>query len=307
MTFPLRTATWQDLLAEQDGVLSRRQALAVGMPIGQWRWLLERARWQQVLPGVAVAHTGEVTWLQQAWASVLYAGDGAALSGDAAIQLIAQAGQRRALEPPARLDVAIPEGCQRAATGAFVPHRCSRLGDIRHPVRSPPQVRIAPAVLHAAAWAPTDRAAEWRIAAPVQQRLVRVVDVRRELARHLRLHRRSLVSRVLLDVELGAHAQTELDFLALLRRNSLPLPDRLQLLVRGDGLHYLDCSWRRQRIGAEIDGAHHRDVENWDRDTLRANDIQLRMDGGMLLLRFTGGNLRHDELAVVAQLRRALR
>ena len=112
---------------------------------------------------------------------------------------------------------------------------------------------------------------------------------------------------VLADVRQGAHAQTELDFLRLLRRHGLPLPDRLQLRVRAGGKRYLDAWWERQRVTVELDGAHHRSAGTWDADTLRGNAVAVaQRHDRLLLLRFTTGNLRHDEPQVVAQLRAAL-
>lgn len=57
----------------------------------------------------------------------------------------------------------------------------------------------------------------------------------------------------------------------------------------------------------EIDGAHHIDVGQWGADALRANDVVISERlARVLLLRFTTGNLRHDEQTVVRQLRDAL-
>ena len=121
------------------------------------------------------------------------------------------------------------------------------------------------------------------------------------------LPRKALLREVLDDVELGAHAASELDFLRFLRRHGLPAPDRLQRPIRSGTLRYLDAWWERQRVTAEMDGAHHRLVGVWDDDALRANDVVLvERHDRILLLRFTRGNLRHDELRVAAQLRKAL-
>lgn len=304
--------TWQDHAASQEGVVGRRQARLGGLSEDAWQWRLDTGRWQSVLPGVAVTHSGEVTAAQQAWAAVVYAGHAAALSADAA--LIAQG---MALSTPSVLHVAIPER-RRVLAQAFpavgeeptvrvVPHRVRGLTALVHPVRTPPVLRVAPAVLHAAAWAPTDRAGEWRVAAAVQQRLVRPADLRSALAGLTRLPRRALIATVLDDVVLGAHAASELDFLRMLRRHRLPAPDRLQRPVRSGMLRYLDGWWERQRVAAEVDGSHHRSVGVWDEDTLRANEVMLAARGsGTVLLRFTTGNLRHDEARVVELLRAAL-
>lgn len=74
MTLPAPApASWQQLPDEQDGVISRVQARRAGMSEDQWQWWLDTGRWQSVLPGVAVAHSGQVSDRQRAWAAVLTA------------------------------------------------------------------------------------------------------------------------------------------------------------------------------------------------------------------------------------------
>ncbi|MBK5305864.1 MAG: hypothetical protein JJD92_04170 [Frankiaceae bacterium] len=255
-----------------------------------------------VLPGVVVAHNGTVTFEQKVQAAVLYGGEGAAVSGDALIHLTKPRG-----DGPTSIDVAVAASRQVAPYSFFVPHRCSRLADLTHPVRVPPQIRIAPAVLHAAAWAPTDRAAKWRVAAAVQRRLVTVSLLRDALQQLPKLPRRRGIRLVLDDVELGAHARTELDFLAFLRRNELPMPDTLQFKVRANGVRYLDAWWDKQRVAAEIDGAHHMDVGSWDDDAMRSNEVLVATrDDRVLLLRVTAGNMRHQEVQLATQFRAVL-
>jgi hypothetical protein len=246
------------------------------------------------------------------WAAVLLGGPGAALSGDWALRA---AGLPVSTAGP--LQVAVPAE-RRVATRRLQardqepllvrPHRVARPASLVHPAARPSRLRVAPAALHAASWAASGRAAEWRLASVVQQRLVTPAALRTALADMVALPRRTLLQRVLADVELGAHAQTELDLLVLLRRHRLPRPDCMQLAVRDTGLRYLDAWWERQRVAAQVDGAHHREAAAWDADVLRANEVVVaaRADR-ILLLRLTGGNLRHDEAAVARQLRLALR
>ena len=302
------TPTLRELLTRQDQVLSRRQALSAGISEDAWQWRLDTGRWRSVLPGVAVAHSGELTDRQRFWAAVLFAGAGAALSADAALvelgMVLPAPGVVRIAVPPSRR---VADQVFRVGDHRLVAHRVTGLEKLTHPVRQPPVLRVAPAALHAAAWAPNDRAAEWRIAAVVQQRLVRPKDLRQALADLPRLPRRALLSTVLNDVEWGAHAGSELNFLRFLRRHCLPAPDRLQRLVRTGAVCYLDAWWERQRVAAELDGAHHRMVGEWDADALRGNDVVIsERHDRVLLLRLTTGNLRHEELRVAGQLRTAL-
>lgn len=295
----LEPPSYAELLEAQSLVLSRRQALTGGLSDEALEWRVGRGRWQTVLPGVVVAHSGEPTFLQRVWAATLYGGVGAAVSGDALVHLLSGRG-----DAPERIDVAVRPDRQVAANDFFRPHRCNRLDELRHPVRSPPQLRIAPAVLHSVAWAKTDRAAEWRLAAAVQRRLVPLTRLRDALVQLPRLPRRGLVRVVLDDVELGAHAGSELAFLRFLRRHGLPLPDRLQYKVRANGKRYLDAWWEGQRVAVEIDGAHHMGATAWDEDALRANAIVIAARADRIVpLRVTTGNLRHAEAELAAQLR----
>lgn len=302
--------TWRELLDQQDLVISRVQARRGGMSEDQWQWRLDSGRWQSVLYGVAVAHSGEVTARQRAWAGVLFTDADAYLSGDAAL-----IEHRVNLPVPTEIHIVcarevVPQRYCLPVDDTVVrltTHRAARLSRWAHPVKQPPVLRLPQAVLHAAAWAPSDRSAEWRVAAAVQQGRVRVQDLRAALVEMPRLNRRRLIREVLDDVEFGAHAASELDFLRFLRHHGLPLPDRLQRPVRRGKLRYLDAWWERQRVNAEMDGAHHRTVGTWDDDALRANDVVLvERHDRILLLRFTRGNLRHDGDRVAAQLRDAL-
>ena len=307
-----RASAWQDVLAEQEGVLSRRQALLGGLSEDQWQWRLDAERWQSLTPGVVVSHTGPVTPRQLAWAAVLVAGAGACLSGDAALSAWGlPLGELTSLHVAVPADrVVVPRVLRSsgAAPVRVVPRRVKDLATWRHPARRPPAVRIEGAVLHAAAWASTDRAAEWRVAAAVQQRRTSAAALRTALAAVPRLPRHALVATVLDDVELGAHAAGEIAFLRFLRRWRLPAPDRLQRPLRFATVRYLDAWWERPKVAAELDGAHHRGVGTWESDLLRANDVVVagRQDG-TTLLRFTTGNLRHDGERVAAQLAAALR
>lgn len=290
-----REPTWQELIARQDGVLARRQALAHGMTRHQWDRRLATNRWRALLPGVAVSHTGGTTERQRAWVAVLHAGEGALLSGDAALSLAGLL-----LPKLAVLDVAVPR--QRHVVGGTLAgepapavkiHRVHGLEAWSREVRSLPVATTHAAVLHAVAWAASDRDAEWRIAAAVQRRITAVPALRSTLAQMPTLSRHALVRLVLDDVELGAHAGSELQYLRFCRKHGLPLPDELQVKVRSGKTHYLDARYRRQKVTVELDGAHHREVATWEADALRTLRVLAAMPGEQVV-RLTPGMLRHD-------------
>ncbi|MCW2598792.1 MAG: hypothetical protein JWM02_621 [Frankiales bacterium] len=301
-----RPLHWREHLERQDQVLSRHQAVTSGMTPEAWDWKLTRGLWTRVLNGVAVAHSGTPTDHQRSWAAVLHGGQGTALSGDAALLELGFT-----LKVLAAVDLAVPSG--RRVVGArltagplLVAHRVAGLSQWVRPVHGLPLLTAHAAVLHAAAWATSDRDAEWRLAAVVQQRISAVPLLRQTLEQMPRLPRRALIREVLDDVEFGAHAGSELEFLRFCRRNGLPLPDQMQVRVRAGKVRYLDVRYLRQRVALEIDGTHHREVAHWDADALRSLHLAVAARGtGEQLLRITRANMRHDE-PVVAELLRTL-
>lgn len=292
---------WREVLTRQEGVITRAQALTGGLSRHSWEWLVGRD-WQRLLPGVAVAHTGAPTDRERAWAAVLYGGTQAALSGDVALIL-----QGVKLKAPCAIDLAVPRA-RRVVPQEFnngpelVVHRVKGVDRWTWAVHGLPLVRAHAAVLHAASWADSDRAAEWRIAAAVQQRKTAVVLLRKALSQMPVLTRRPLIREVLDDVELGAHAGSELQYLRFCRTHELPLPDELQRRVRAGAVHYLDARYRRQQVTVELDGAHHIQVGQWEADALRTLRIAVALPGERVL-RLTTGLLRHDAAEVAALLR----
>jgi very-short-patch-repair endonuclease len=296
------------LLAVQDGVLARRQWLAAGGTAKAWNWKLRLNLWQPVIPGVVVTHSGLPTDRQLAWASVLHAGSDAALSGDAA--LLEHGFQLRKVD---RLDVVVPKprrvvGSDLLGGRRLVCRTLTTMDPLALHAGGVPSVTPAAAALRAASWSTSERAAEWRLAAVVQQGLTTPQLLRTTLQTMTDLDGREAFSRILDDVELGADAGSELEFLKFLRRHGLPEPDELQVLVRtATGQRYLDGRYVRQRVAVEIDGAHHRDVAQWNADALRALQLAVvRRGSGETVIRLTTGNLRHDGPEVARLLRELL-
>jgi hypothetical protein len=277
------TRTWQQLAADQDTVLTRWQARYRGMSEDAWQWKLDKQLWTPILPGIVATHSGQVTPRQQRWAARLRIGQDGALIGDAAL---VELGFR--LKDLPVIDVGLADRPAGKAAPMlsegplFRPRSVQGLASMLHPARP--------------------------LAAVVQQGLATVPDLRRCLVELPKLKRRALVLTVLDDVELGAHAASELEFLRFCRGHGLPVPDELQVAVRaGSRKLYVDARYTRRRVSVEIDGGHHRWVEQWDADVLRANDLAISAAGkGEVLLRFSAGSLRHEPERVVAQLRLAL-
>jgi hypothetical protein len=145
------------------------------------------------------------------------------------------------------------------------------------------------------------------LAAGVQQRLTTASALRAELegAGAVR-HRRVLLS-ALVDIEGGAQAVSELDFLKFCRRNGLPKPTLQEVRVDSFGRRrYLDASLRRNDGGVirvEVDGALHLVASTYWSDMARGNDLVI---GNERVLRFPSYVIHSNDPIAVNQLRRAL-
>jgi hypothetical protein len=63
---------WKELLASQDAVVSRAQAITAGWTDGQVTRHLLSGRWRRLHHGVFVTHTGPVSWRADVWAALLH-------------------------------------------------------------------------------------------------------------------------------------------------------------------------------------------------------------------------------------------
>jgi len=192
---------------------------------------------------------------------------------------------------------------------SVVPHRTVFLGDDDiHPTWEPRRARMPRALIDAARWMRTDRGAMAILAAGVQQRRVRVADLREVVDRiGARLPRKTLILSALADIDGGAQALSELDFTRkVVRKFGLPEPERQAGRKDERGRQrWIDVVWETYKIIIEIDGAQHIEAAQYWADMDREND--LKTDGGYQVLRFPAWIVRHDPAYVAGKILRALR
>jgi hypothetical protein len=166
----------------------------------------------------------------------------------------------------------------------------------------------ADALLVACATLPTARSACGLLAAGVQQGIIRPDELHEALQRSPRIRRRRLLLLTAADIEQGADALSEIDFVRLCRRFGLPKPKQQRVREDASGRkRYLDVTWVRadgRLVVVEVDGALHLSQERWWPDQLRQNDIVL--DDDAIVLRFPSAVARAEPELVAGQLRRAL-
>lgn len=216
------TASVQALAERQFGVVRRSQLVQLGVSNHVIDAALDAVRWQSLNALVIVMHNGPIT-LHQEWSAAVLAAEGpACLGGRTAVQAAGVVGWE--VEP---IHVLVRRGAKfNPLAGIDVKVHESRrfTADDIHPTRTPPQVRIERALVDAAVWSPAPRTACGLLAVGVQQRRTTVPRLRTVLEDAGSVRHRRLLLSVLTDIEGGAQAVSELDFLRFCRRHRLPRP-----------------------------------------------------------------------------------
>jgi hypothetical protein len=292
------------LTHRQFEIATQWQLAAIGLTQSQLDAQLDARRWRALSATVIALHNGPLTLLQQ-WAAAVLSADGpCALAGRTAIQAAGMTGWE--VDP---IHIVVERGAKVNAIKelSLKVHESRRftVEDI-HPTRTPAQIRVERGIVDAAVWSNSARTACGLVAAGVQQRKTTAERLRETLESAGQVRHRRLLLSVLADVEGGAQAVSELDFLRFCRRIGLPRP---QLQIRRDRSgrrRYLDATFRSRDgrlVAVEIDGAAHLVVTTYWSDMIRQNDLVI---GGDNVLRYPSAYIYANDPVAVAQLREAI-
>jgi hypothetical protein len=287
---------------ERQTVTTAAALAARGWTEAEVRSQLCARRWRRIGRAI-VRHNGMVTPAEERQVALVNCGPRAVLTAFTAAALHGLTGWERD-----QVHVLVPRGARvfRASGLAMRVHYTGDWPAVEHlPARR--LHSAAPALVLAAGTFARPRPACGLLAAGVQQRLVTASRLLDALTAAPRVRHRSLLLAAVRDIECGAEALSEIDFVRLCRRHGLPRP-ALQTVrqERSGRRRYLDAQWERsdgQTVGVEVDGAIHLAVSQWVDDQLRQNELVLR---GTLLLRYPSVVVRTEPRLVAAQLRRAL-
>jgi hypothetical protein len=278
-----------DLLAHQDGVVSRRQVLAAGGTDDDIERLLRRRVWARIHLGVYVDHTGAPSRRQRHWAAVLFHWP-AALSGPSALE-VHGVRRHRLVAADAPVHVAVDGRRSVASPAGVLVHRVSGL---EHRVLwhlGPPRVRIEHALIEVASQAQDEDTAIGLIADACQtgrttpRRLLDAVALRPKLPR-----RRLLVT-ILADVACGAYSVLERRYLVRVERpHGLPGGQRQRRVRPGRTVAYRDVEYVTVGVVVELDGrlGHEAPTDRWkdldrDLDAVVQGDLTVRVGWGLVL------------------------
>ncbi|MCW2497905.1 MAG: hypothetical protein JWQ77_3829 [Jatrophihabitans sp.] len=279
---------------------TRAELAEQGFTASQLRAQLAAHRWHRVGRAI-VLHNATPTTAQLHRICLLNCGPHAVLTSFTAAQEWGLRGWDRA-----EVHVLAPRTVTRPPIPGLRLHQVGRWGSAEV-VAGRRLHALAPSLVVAASSFERVRSACGIFAAAVQQRLLRPAELRAALSAAPRTRHRAALLRVVGDIEQGADALTEIDFVRLCRRYGLPRPTQQAVRVtRGGRRRYLDAEWclaDGRIVAVEVDGAHHIAASQWSADQLRQNEIVL---GGTLVLRFPAVVVREEPWVVAEQLRRAL-
>lgn len=248
----------------QEDVVTREQALALGLSRHTLSRLIVQRQWQRLVPGLFLLHSGAILWPSLAWGGVLLGGEGARLGGSAA-------GYAHGLmdDPPDPILVFVPHDviARRRAHWDFVRERPGARS--ASTTGSPPRTLVADTVLDLCE-STSPRVVEDLVTRAVQRRLVTPRLLLRALSGRSRHSCRGLLVELLTDVGVGAESPLELRYLRDVERpHGLPRGRRQRPSVDRPALR--DVLYEDYAFVVELDGRKGHEGEGRFRDMRRDN------------------------------------
>ena len=261
--------------------MSRPQLLALGArqhDIDRW---VRRRDLTRVHPGVYVDHTGDLSWVQRAWAGVLHYWP-AALSHQSALP---RPDERAAIH------VAVDVRRNVSPIRGVLLHRKAGFDEQTNWLRSPPRIRIEHAALDTASQAADDLGAIHVLADVIQSRETSAAKLSTVLAGRRRLARGAWLRRILRDLDAGACSVLEHAYLTQVERaHGLPRAERQLRGATAGRTAWRDVVYLTFQTIVELDGrAFHDTARGRDGDFER--DLEAAAAGGFLTIRLTYGQV----------------
>lgn len=284
----------------QRGVLSRPQAISLGLTDSAIAARLRSGRWQRLHPGVYATFSGEVARYAMLWAAVLRAGPAAALSHQTAAELH---GLTNAQAPV--IHVLVPSGKPVDRISGVALHYSRRVDEARHPALLPPRTRIEEAVLDLAAAAISlDSALGWLFLACGSRRTTPARISTAMLTRR-RMRWRAELSEALKLAANGVHSLLEFRYVNHVERpHGLPPARRQHAVRRQGGRQYQDIDYESYGVVVELDGqAAHPAALRW-RDIRRDNANAAE---GQVTLRYGWADVTEHPCVVAGEVGATLR
>lgn len=287
-------------LAVQAGVVSRAQLRALEIEPHRIRRLLHRRELTMIHPGIYVDHTGDPTWVQRAWAAVLFCWP-AGLAAESAMRAADGPGRRQVEEGAIR--VVIDRDRRVVAPPAIQVVRTFGLDDRVLWNLGPPRMRYDEAALDVALSASGEFGAIGAVARAVQSQHTTAARMRAALDSCSRAPRRDFIAAVLDDVASGACSVLEHGYLTKVEvPHGLPTAQRQQRGTTSAGAVYRDATYGA--LDLELDGRLFHDTAE-----ARDADFERDLDGavdGRTAVRLSWGQVFDRSCSTAAKVSRLL-
>jgi hypothetical protein len=290
------------IIAEQAGMVSRRQVLRAGLSRNTIDSKVRHGLWQQVHLGVYATFTGSVEWDARRWAAVLYAGPGALLSHETAAEILLLTDRRLPV-----IQVTIPERRRvRPPRGVRI-HRSSFDYARWRPLRGiPPHTFYADTIIDLVAAADNRDAVVAWISRGIARKLVTKAELTAAVAARARLRWRDQLDEIIETVAGGSHFPLEYRYdHDVERAHGLPAAVRQAKFVMPDGTRgFRDRCYDRFGLIVELDGAGYHPAEQRGRDQARDNEAAALVGA---TLRYGWADVAAAPCETAGQVYRALR
>lgn len=288
-----------ELVADQAGVITARQALRLGVTRDVIRARLDRGSWQRIHTGVYATFSGEPGRPALLWAAVLRGGSGAALSYQTAAEL-----HGLIRRPASLIHVTVPADRYLEHVRGLVIHYSNRAEEARHPVLVPPRTRVEETALDLAAAALCfDDALGW-VSAACAGRLTTPARIQAAMAQRAKMPYRAGLDAALADVAAGANTVLEYRYLRDVERpHGLPRARRQVRVRRGGRSEYRDLVYGAYGVVVETDGRMAHLVTAAWRDAHRDNSAAA---DGFVTLRYSWSDVNGRPCYVARQVAAAL-
>ncbi len=290
------------IVAEQAGIVSRRQALRAGVARGTIDSKVKHGLWQQVHLGVYAAFTGPVPWEARLWAAVLSAGPGALLSHETAAEVLLLTERRFPV-----IQVTVPQSRRvRAPQGVRI-HRSSVAYPRWRPLRGiPPHTFYADTIIDlVAAACNRDDVVAW-ISRGIARNLVTTAELKAAADARGRLRWRDQLDEIIGTVAGGSHYPLEYRYdHDVERAHGLPAALRQAKFVMPNGTRgFRDRCYEPYGLIVELDGARYHPAEQRGRDQARDNEAAATIGA---TLRYGWADVAAAPCETAGQVYRALR
>lgn len=290
------------IIAEQAGVVSRRQVLRAGVSRNTITSKVKHRLWQPLQLGVYGAFTGSITWEARLWAAVLYAGPGALLSHETAAELLMLTDRRCPV-----IHVTIPASrLVRAPQGVTI-HRSSFDYPRWRPQRGiPPHTFYAETIVDLVAAADNlDDVVAW-VSMGIARNLVSEAQLKAAVAIRQRLRWGDQLDEVIERVAGGSHFPLEFRYdRDVERAHGLLTATRQMKFVKPGGTRgFRDRCYEKYGLIVELDGAQYHPAEQRGQDRARDNEAAATTGA---TLRYGWADVARTPCDTAGQVYRALR